>query len=82
MVLPLRNSFSAGTILVSFVCLFLVVGGMYWVNSRREASLLIPETQPVVSPGAQEAAPAAEPPEAWTGWLLLAAIAEDRKSVV
>ena len=75
-VLPLRNSFSAGTILVSFVCLFLVVGGMYWVNSRREASLLIPETQPAASVGTQEAAPAAEPPEAWTGWPLLAAIAE------
>ena len=76
MVLPLRNSFSAGTILVSFVCLFLVVGGMYWVNSRREASLLIPETQPALSPGAQEAASSADPAGAWTGWPLLAAIAE------
>lgn len=76
MVLPLRNSFSAGTILVSFVCLFLVVGGMYWVNSRREAALLIPETPPALSPGAQEAAPAAGPAEAWSGWPLLAAIAE------
>ena len=46
-VLPLRNTFSAGTILISFICLFLVVGGMYLVNSRREASLLIPESQPV-----------------------------------
>lgn len=44
--LPLRNSFSAGTILISFICLFLVVGGMYFVNSRREASLLIPESPP------------------------------------
>ena len=47
MVLPLRNTFSAGTILISFICLFLVVGAMYLVNSRREASLLIPESQPV-----------------------------------
>ncbi|MFQ9866593.1 MAG: hypothetical protein ACLRWP_05820 [Bilophila wadsworthia] len=43
----MRNTFSAGTILISFICLFLVVGGMYLVNSRREASLLIPESQPV-----------------------------------
>lgn len=73
MVLPLRNSFSAGTILVSFVCLFLVVGGMYWVNSRREASLLIPETQSAALTGTEEAA---FPAEAWSGWPLLAAMAE------
>ena len=48
-VLPLRNTFSAGTILISFICLFLVVGGMYLVNSRREASLLIPESQPAAA---------------------------------
>ena len=72
MVLPLRNSFSAGTILVSFVCPFLVVGGMYWVNSRREASLLIPETQSTTSTGTEAASPA----EAWSGWPLLVAMAE------
>lgn len=76
MVLPLRNSFSAGTILVSFVCLFLVVGGMYWVNSRREAALLIPETQPAAVSPAEEAAPSADPAEAWAGWPLLAAVTE------
>lgn len=34
---------------MSFVCLFIVVAGMYFVNSRREAALLIPETPPPVS---------------------------------
>lgn len=83
MVLPLRNSFSAGTILVSFICLFLVVGGMYWVNSRREASLLIPETQPVPAARAEGAAapsPAPADPAEWAeirdGWTFLAALAE------
>ena len=58
-VLPLRNNFSAGTILISFICLFIVVGGMYFVSSRREASLLIPE-QPVPESGAPSAG--SEPP--------------------
>ena len=58
-VLPLRNNFSAGTILISFICLFIVVGGMYFVSSRREASLLIPE-QPVPESGVPSAG--SEPP--------------------
>lgn len=76
-VFPLRNSFSAGTILVSFICLFLVVGGMYWVNSRREAALLIPETQSVPSEVAAESVDLPQKSaEMWTGWPLLAAVAE------
>lgn len=76
-VFPLRNSFSAGTILVSFICLFLVVGGMYWVNSRREAALLIPETQSVPSEVAAESVVLPQKSaEMWTGWPLLAAVAE------
>lgn len=76
-VFPLRNSFSAGTILVSFICLFLVVGGMYWVNSRREAALLIPEMQSVPSEVAAESVDLSQnPAEMWTGWPLLAAVVE------
>ena len=62
MVLPFRNTFSAGTILISFICLFLVVGGMYLVNSRREASLLIPESQPAAASSVAQPLQAEERP--------------------